>query len=132
MRLRWRIVLVIAVAVIGPSARAEVSVRPTAQLLIKKFAASINLPFAKFVEADVPAVGCAQDGQVGFQSAPSLPKTVKALILQGTASSLAYYSAHDEIGSGVLAPRGWKLFWFLRFGRLTSVCCPFKCRRRNT
>jgi hypothetical protein len=62
------------------------------------------------VEADIPTVGCAQDGQVGFQPAPSLPKTVKALILQGTASSLAYYSAHDEIGSGVLAPRGWSCF----------------------
>ena len=61
----------------------------------------------KGAAVSVPFVGCASDGQVGPQEAPtsssmSVPIGLKA------ARQLAYYSAGQ--GVGVLAPRGWYCF----------------------
>ncbi len=55
----------------------------------------------------VPFVGCASDGQVGPQAAPTGPG--KAVTIPAVAAQrLAYYKA--QYGPGVLAPRGWHCF----------------------
>lgn len=55
----------------------------------------------------VPFVGCASDGQVGPQEAPSGTSTSVKISVKA-ANQLAYYSAGQ--GVGVLAPRGWYCF----------------------
>jgi len=55
----------------------------------------------------VPFVGCASDGQVGPQAAPT-GTSLAVAIPAAVAQRLAYYKA--EYGPGVLAPRGWKCF----------------------
>jgi len=57
--------------------------------------------------SQVPFVGCASDGQVGPQAAPT-GKSKKFAIPATVAQRLAYYKAED--GPGVLAPRGWHCF----------------------
>jgi hypothetical protein len=64
----------------------------------------------QIVNADIPTVGCPQDGQVGPQDAPSLPKTVPVAVPSGMVSRLAYYSASKVFGGGVLGPKGWDCF----------------------
>lgn len=64
----------------------------------------------QIVDADVPTVGCPQDGQIGPQDAPSLPKTVPVAVPSGMVSRLAYYSASNVSGEGVLGPKGWDCF----------------------
>jgi hypothetical protein len=93
-------------------ASAEPSLRATSLAPLKQFMASLASPLAqaRLVEANVPTVACQQDGQVGPQIAPILPKSVRVIVLEGTAVSLAFYSAHESVGSGVLAPRGWDCF----------------------
>jgi hypothetical protein len=55
----------------------------------------------------VPFVGCASDGQVGPQAAPT-GQSKLAAISAATAQRLAYYKA--QYGPGILAPRGWHCF----------------------
>jgi len=55
----------------------------------------------------VPFVGCASDGQVGPQAAPS-GKSLAVQVPVALAQRLAYYKAED--GFGVLAPGGWHCF----------------------
>ena len=62
------------------------------------------------VNAEIPTVGCPQDGQVGPQDAPSLPKTVLVAVPSGMVSRVAYYSASNASGQGVLGPKGWDCF----------------------
>jgi hypothetical protein len=62
---------------------------------------------AQSAAVTVPFVGCASDGQVGPQAAPS-GKSLAVAIPAGMAQRLAYYKA--EYGIGVLAPRGWNCF----------------------
>jgi hypothetical protein len=80
--------------------------------LLRKFLASLAPPLAhaRLVEASVPAVGCPQDGQIGPQDAPVLPKSMRVVVPEGMATSLAYYSAYEGLATGVLAPRGWNCF----------------------
>jgi hypothetical protein len=60
--------------------------------------------------ANVHTVGCAQDGQVDFQLPPRLPDTIPVKVPVGTASSLSFYSAHEQLDTGVIAPKGWSCF----------------------
>jgi hypothetical protein len=80
--------------------------------LLRKFLATLAPPLAhaRLVETSVPTVACPQDGQIGPQDAPVLPKTVRVVVPEGTATSLAYYSAYEGLVTGVLAPRGWDCF----------------------
>ena len=64
-------------------------------------------PATSAVMSQVPFVGCASDGQVGPQAAPS-GKSQAFTIPAAAAQRLAYYKA--EYGPGVLAPRGWHCF----------------------
>jgi len=69
--------------------------------------AKSSAPPAQSAAVTVPFVGCASDGQVGPQAAPS--GTSKAVTIPAAlAKRLAYYKA--EYGVGVLAPRGWHCF----------------------
>jgi uncharacterized protein YecT (DUF1311 family) len=88
------------------------SLRPETLALINKFRTTLppSLSQRRLVEADTPAVGCPQDGQVGPQDAPTLPKTMRVVVPEGMASELAYYSASEGMGAGVLAPKGWDCF----------------------
>ena len=65
---------------------------------------------SRLVAAEIETVGCPQDGQVGPQEAPKLPKTVRVIIPEGTAPALTFYSASENANAGVLAPRGWDCF----------------------
>ena len=80
--------------------------------LIDRFAAAVapSLSAGRLVEAAIPAVGCPQDGQMGPIPAPDLPGSVHVIIAERSASRLAYYSASDTAGAGVVAPRGWSCF----------------------
>jgi hypothetical protein len=62
---------------------------------------------AQSAAVTVPFVGCASDGQIGPQKAPS-GKSLAVAIPAALAQRLAYYKA--EYSSGVLAPRGWNCF----------------------
>jgi hypothetical protein len=62
------------------------------------------------VDADIPTVGCPQDGQVGPQDAPSLPKTVRLSVPSSMVGRVAYYSASNGSGEGALGPKGWDCF----------------------
>ena len=77
--------------------------------VIDQFATTLTAP-VQFVEARIPAVGCPQDGQIGPLEALALPKDVSVIVPAGTNSLVAFYSTHEKLGSGVLAPRGWKCF----------------------
>jgi hypothetical protein len=58
--------------------------------------------------AEVPFVGCASDGQLGYVAPPKgEPKDFA--IDAAAASRLAYYQAQDSFG--VLAPRGWNCLY---------------------
>jgi len=62
---------------------------------------------APTASVQVPFVGCASDGQVGPQAAPT-GKSKAVAISPAAALRLAYYKA--QYGPGVLAPRGWHCF----------------------
>jgi hypothetical protein len=62
---------------------------------------------AKSVAVTVPFVGCASDGQVGPQKAPT-GKSVAIAVPAAIAKRLAYYKAEYRLGT--LAPRGWNCF----------------------
>ncbi len=64
-------------------------------------------PAASVAVSQVPFVGCASDGQVGPQAAPT-GKSKAVAIPAAAAERLAYYKA--EYGPGVLAPRGWHCY----------------------
>jgi hypothetical protein len=101
-------------SVFGPeqAARAESSLRPSTLALINKFMATVALAPSKsrLVATEIDTIGCPQDGQSGPQEAPTLPKTVRVIIPEGVATSLAFYSPYENENSGVLAPRGWDCF----------------------
>ncbi len=59
------------------------------------------------VSAEIPTVACLQDGQMGLQEPPALPKTLRLIVPTGKASLLAYYTANPTGRFGVLGPRGW-------------------------
>jgi hypothetical protein len=71
--------------------------------------AQANSPSASApsVAVTVPFVGCASDGQVGPQKAPT-GKSLAVEIPAPLAERLAYYKA--KFGIGILAPRGWHCF----------------------
>ncbi|MGD1036454.1 MAG: hypothetical protein ABR878_04520 [Roseiarcus sp.] len=86
------------------------------------FLAACALPFAEAMAAEqVPFVGCAGDGQTGPVAAPAgAPKTVA--IDAAAARQLAFYQAKDSFG--VLAPRGWKCFYFYGSSGATLIVAP--------
>jgi hypothetical protein len=109
---------------IGP-AHTDVSLRPTTLTQIKKFLnTSVPGSERRLVTAAVPAVGCPRDGQVGPLDTPILPKSVRVIIPEGMASSLAYYSDVEAVGSGALAPRGWDCFGTYGSGGSTLYVVP--------
>lgn len=57
--------------------------------------------------AEVPQIACPQDGQGGPVDPPDLPPSKRLGLPLGSAEGLAFYTAHAEGRSGVLAPRGW-------------------------
>jgi uncharacterized protein YecT (DUF1311 family) len=110
----WFALLISSVSAIGVSSTlADVSaLRPDTLALINKFRATRSPPILRrqLVEADIPAIGCPLDGQAGPQDTPTLPKTMRVVVPEGMASALAYYSAFEGMGAGVLAPKGWDCF----------------------
>ncbi len=74
------------------------------------FAVFCPSPFAGAQAAEqVPFVGCPGDGQMGPVAAPKgAPKAVA--VDAAAARQLAFYQARDSFG--VLAPKGWKCFYF--------------------
>jgi hypothetical protein len=59
---------------------------------------------APVISTTIPFVGCAADGQVGLQAAPSgAPQAVR--MTAADAAQLAYYDMAS--GPGVIGPRGW-------------------------
>jgi uncharacterized protein YecT (DUF1311 family) len=108
--------------------RANLPLRPETQSLIDKFTSTLSSPLSRtrLVEADVPAIGCPQDGQVGPQDAPMLPNSVRLAVPDGSASSLVYYSAYEGVGSGVLAPKGWNCFGTYGSAGATLYVIPHK------
>jgi hypothetical protein len=110
----WFALLISSVSAIGVSSTlADVSaLHPDTLALINKFMATFSPPILRrqLVEADIPAIVCPLDGQAGPQDAPTLPKTMRVVVPEGTASALAYYSAFEGMGAGALAPKGWDCF----------------------
>jgi hypothetical protein len=92
--------------------RAEVTLRPNVARLINNFMTSLppSIARAPLVEAEVPTMGCPQDGQVGPLEAPTLQGSARVIISSGFQSSLTLYSANEDLASGVLGPRGWDCF----------------------
>jgi hypothetical protein len=88
------------------------SLQPDTLALINEFLATLTPPMLRkqLVEADVPAIGCPLGGPEGPEDTPTLPKTVRVVVPEGTTSGLAYYSAFEGDGTGVLAPKGWDCF----------------------
>jgi hypothetical protein len=86
------------------------------------FLAFCPLPFAEARAAEqVPFVGCAGDGQTGPVAAPKgVPKAVD--VDAAAARQLAFYQAKDSFG--VLAPRGWKCFYFYGSSGATLLVAP--------
>ncbi len=84
--------------------------------------ASCPWPFAEATAAErVPFVGCAGDGQMGPVAAPR--GAAKAVDVDAAAArQLAFYQAKDS--SGVLAPRGWKCFYFYGSSGATLLIAP--------
>jgi hypothetical protein len=70
--------------------------------------ALIAAPAAAAPSSPVPFVGCAEDGQLGPNPAPSTAPTDNVAVDAASAARLAYYKAADT--GGVLAPRGWHCF----------------------
>jgi hypothetical protein len=110
----WFALLISSVSAIGVSSTlADVpALHPDTLALINKFMATLSPPILRrrLVEADIPAIVCPLDGQAGPQDAPTLPKTMRVVVPEGTASALAYYSAFEGMGAGALAPKGWDCF----------------------
>jgi hypothetical protein len=95
------------------SALADVSsLQPDTLALINEFLATLTPPMLRkqLVEADVPAIGCPLGGPEGPEDTPTLPKTVRVVVPEGTTSGLAYYSECEGAGIGVVAPKGWDCF----------------------
>ncbi|MGD0184272.1 MAG: hypothetical protein ABSC25_03375 [Roseiarcus sp.] len=85
------------------------------------FLASCLAPAAASAAQQVPFVGCAGDGQTGPVAAPKgAPKSID--VDAATAGQLAFYQAQDSFG--VLAPRGWKCFYFYGSSGATLVIAP--------
>ncbi len=85
------------------------------------FLAFCLAPAAASAAQQVPFVGCAGDGQTGPVAAPKgAPKSID--VDAATAGQLAFYQAQDSIG--VLAPRGWKCFYFYGSSGATLVIAP--------
>jgi hypothetical protein len=78
--------------------------------LLDKFITTLPQHTLNLAQVNVPALGCPQDGQVGPQSPPKLPKTIRVTIPAEAASFLAFYSPHDDLSLGVLAPQQWRCF----------------------
>jgi hypothetical protein len=78
------------------------------EAFLAAFAPSLSI--AGLSRTEVPAIGCPQDGQVGPQDAPALPKTVSVTVPAGMGRFLAFYSVSEGIESGILAPKGWDCF----------------------
>jgi uncharacterized protein YecT (DUF1311 family) len=88
------------------------SLRPETLALINKLRTTLPVSFSqrRLVDADLPAVGCPKDGMAGPEDAPNLPESMRVVVPEGMASGLAYYSADEGAGTGVLAPKGWGCF----------------------
>jgi len=106
----------LATAAILASAATAVNAEPLSSAstasLVDRFKATLtpSLSLGRLVEAPITAVGCPQDGQLGPVPAPDLPTSVRAIIPEGFAPRLAYYSASETPGTGVVGPRGWACF----------------------
>jgi hypothetical protein len=55
-----------------------------------------------------------------------LPETIPVKVPIGTASYLSFYSAHDQLDAGVLAPKGWSCFGTYGSGGSTLYVTPFE------
>jgi len=87
----------------------DVSLPASTLALINKFRTTLApTTSAQLVEAELPAVGCPQGGQLGPQDAPTLPQSIRVIVPGGMSLPLAYYAAEE--GAGVLAPKGWDCF----------------------
>ncbi len=85
------------------------------------FLASCLAPAAASAAQQVPFVGCAGDGQTGPVAAPKgAPKSID--VDAAAARQLAFYQAKDSFG--VLAPTGWKCFYFYGSSGATLVIAP--------
>jgi hypothetical protein len=136
MRARFRAFLVLnCIFLLGTSnASADISLHPATRALINKFFNALTPPISqrKLVIAEVATLGCPQDGQAGPQDAPTLPKSTRVIFPEGMGSSLVYYSAHEAVGSGVLAPRDWDCFGLYGSGGSTLYVTPPPAWRPNT
>src|SRR6516165_2293795 len=93
--LRCLSIVLATISILGIDRRhaiADVSLRAETLALINKFRAGVHAPLSKtrLVEADLSTVGCPQDGQVGPKDAPILPKRIRIIVPEGSASSLTY------------------------------------------
>jgi uncharacterized protein YecT (DUF1311 family) len=126
----WSALLISSVSAIGiRSALADAqSLHRDTLALIDKFRTTLSAPLSqrRLVEADIPAIGCPLDGQAGPQDTPTLPKTIRTVIPEGTPSSLAYYSDFEGAGTGVLAPKGWDCFGTYGSGGSSLYVTPRK------
>jgi hypothetical protein len=85
-------------------------------------AAPANVPATSAaVATTVPFVGCAFDGQVGPQPAPTGPAR-SVTLPPGADQQLAYYAGYG--GIGVLAPRGWSCAGVYGSDGATLVVAP--------
>ncbi len=85
------------------------------------FLASCLAPAAAPAAQLCPFVGCAGDGQTGPVAAPKgAPKSID--VDAAAARQLAFYQAKDSFG--VLAPKGWKCFYFYGSSGATLVIAP--------
>jgi hypothetical protein len=101
------------VLVVPPSpVGAEMTLRPGVVRLIDEFRATLPPSIAQMplVEAEVPTLGCPQDGMADSIKAPTLPGSARIIVPSGFESSLTLYSAAEDLSSGVLGPRGWNCF----------------------
>jgi len=94
--------------------------RKTTAICAFALLAACPRPFAAAAER-VPFVGCPADGQLGPIAAPrGAPRAVG--VDAAAARQLAYYQAKDSFG--VLAPKGWKCYYFYGSSGATLVVAP--------
>jgi hypothetical protein len=81
---------------------------PVAPCLMRAVATLCALACLPASAAELPFVGCASDGQLGYV-APPKGAAKDVAVDAAAAGGLAYYQAQDSFG--VLAPRGWNCLY---------------------
>jgi hypothetical protein len=90
-RIRTLIAIASGLCISSICVRAEPSLQPQTLSLINKFMAAQLPPLShsRLVSAEIDTIGCPQDGQVGSQEAPKLPRTMRVIDIEAPRAQYA-------------------------------------------